>query len=169
MSQQRSIWRNLCLLARLSRARRALLIETALALACARLLLAFAPFSKVADHLGISAQPPTHCSKRLAQVPTPQMRRTATEISRALRSAERHLPFEVACLAKAVAGCILLNRRGITSVLYLGAATDVVPGSALSAHAWLRAAEVEVTGYPGAYEFVEIARFVRNPPSCDTR
>jgi hypothetical protein len=169
MGQPQSIWRNLGSLSRVSRARRALLVETALALACARVLLGLLPFSRVVSYLGIMAQSHANYSRHVAYVPTSQMRRTATEISRALRSAERHLPFEVACLARAVAGCILLNRRGITSVLHLGAANDIVPGSTLAAHAWLSAAEVEVTGYPQAYEFVEIARFVQKPRSCDTR
>ena len=52
----------------------------------------------------------------------------------------------------------MLKRRGVGSVLHFGAAKG--EQKPLDAHAWLDAAGVEVTGYPVAAKFTEIACFV---------
>jgi hypothetical protein len=52
----------------------------------------------------------------------------------------------------------MLRRRGVHSVMHFGAARGA--DMPLDAHAWLDAAGVEVTGYPVAENFTEIACFV---------
>ena len=52
----------------------------------------------------------------------------------------------------------MLARRGVASVLCFGAARG--EDKPFDAHAWLDAAGVEVTGYPVAHDFTEIACFV---------
>ncbi len=52
----------------------------------------------------------------------------------------------------------MLGRRRIRSVMHFGVAKK--PHEALLAHAWLDAGSIEVTGYPVAADFVEVARFV---------
>jgi hypothetical protein len=52
----------------------------------------------------------------------------------------------------------MLRRRGVASVLHFGAAKG--QDRPIDAHAWLDAAGVEVTGYPVAAQFAEIACFV---------
>ena len=53
---------------------------------------------------------------------------------------------------------MMLKRRGVSSVLHFGAARE--QDKPLDAHAWLDAAGVDVTGYPVANKFAEIACFV---------
>ena len=70
----------------------------------------------------------------------------------------RYVPFKAVCLPQAMAARVMLKRRGVPSVMHFGAARgDDKP---LDAHAWLDAAGVEVTGYPVADKFAEIACFV---------
>ena len=70
----------------------------------------------------------------------------------------RYLPFKAVCLPQAMAARVMLKRRGVASVMHFGAARG--QDKPLDAHAWLDAAGVEVTGYPVAINFTEIARFV---------
>jgi hypothetical protein len=58
----------------------------------------------------------------------------------------------------ALAARIMLKRRGVDSVLHFGA--RIGQDKPIDAHAWLDAAGVEVTGYPVANTFAEIACFV---------
>jgi hypothetical protein len=62
------------------------------------------------------------------------------------------------CLPQAMAARVMLKRRGVSSVMHFGAARG--EDKPLDAHAWLDAAGVEVTGYPVADQFAEIACFV---------
>jgi hypothetical protein len=57
-----------------------------------------------------------------------------------------------------MAARVMLKRRGVQSVMHFGAAKGT--DKPLDAHAWLDAAGVEVTGYPVAAGFAEIACFV---------
>jgi hypothetical protein len=86
----------------------------------------------------------------------------AEDISWAVTRAARYLPFKAACLPQAMAARVMLKRRGIDSVMHFGTAKGIAKGSAkrLDAHAWLNAAGVDVTGYPAAKGFAEIACFV---------
>ena len=84
--------------------------------------------------------------------------RTAEEVGWAVTRAARHVPFRAVCLPQAMAARVMLKRRGVASVMHFGAAKGEV--KPLDAHAWLDAAGVEVTGYPVARNFSEIACFV---------
>lgn len=66
----------------------------------------------------------------------------AKEVGRALRRTDRFVPWRNRCLVKSLAGRMMLNRRGIASVLFLGAAIDTA--GRLQAHAWLKAGDIEV-------------------------
>ena len=70
----------------------------------------------------------------------------------------RYVPFKAVCLPQAMAARVMLKRRGVSSVLHFGAARG--QDKPLDAHAWLDAAGVDVTGYPVAQNFAEIACFV---------
>jgi len=84
--------------------------------------------------------------------------RLAEEIGWATVRAAEHVPFKAVCLPQAMAARIMLRRRGVASVLHFGAAKG--KDKPIDAHAWLDAAGVEVTGYPVAAQFSEIACFV---------
>jgi len=138
--------------------RRALLPEAVLHLAAARLALIFVPFPRLAPRLG-SFVPPTDArvSQMQRQGPDNQVQ-LAEAVSWAVTRAARYLPFRAVCLPQAMAAQMMLRRRGVPSVMHLGAAKGTE--KPLDAHAWLDAAGVEVTGYPVAEGFTEIACFV---------
>ena len=60
-------------------------------------------------------------------------------------------------LPQAMAARMMLQRRGVPSVLHFGAAKST--GPSLNTHAWLEATGVEVTGFPVS-DFADIACFV---------
>lgn len=147
------------LLARLSqvgpRGRR-LVAEAVLCLLAARLALVFVPFPKLAQRLGRFVPPDQ--APRFGGPPTAQKVQSATDIGWAVTRAARYVPFKAVCLPQAIAAHAMLKRRGIASVMHFGAAFGM--DKPLDAHAWLDAAGVEVTGYPVAKSFAEIACFV---------
>jgi hypothetical protein len=158
MARSRSILHRLRSFAALRDGRRALLVEAALWLALARLALAILPFPRIARHLGTFTAPAEGRARALPADPTPEQADCARQVGWAVTRAARHVPFAAVCLPQAIAGKMMLRRRGITGVLTLGVAR---PGEdAIESHAWLAAAGVEVTGYPVAAEFTEIASFV---------
>ena len=75
-----------------------------------------------------------------------------------MKRAARHVPFKAVCLPQAMAGKMMLRRRGVVSVLSFGLAVD--QAGDFEGHAWLAAAGVKVTGFPVAEEFTEIACFI---------
>ena len=139
--------------------RRALLPEAVVFLLAARLALIFVPFPRLARRLGTFV-PPT--DPRAAQARTRPLRRSeaqlAEDIGWAVTRAARYVPFKAVCLPQAMAAQVMLKRRGVQSVMHFGAAKGT--DKPLDAHAWLDAAGVEVTGYPVAEDFAEIACFV---------
>ncbi len=138
--------------------RRWLLIEAAMWLMLARIALLAIPFPTLARRLGVFV-PPTDervtLARREASARDTQL---AEEIGWATVRAARHVPFRAVCLPQAMAARIMLRRRGIASVLHFGAAKG--KDKPIDAHAWLDAAGIEVTGYPVARQFAEIAWFV---------
>jgi hypothetical protein len=138
--------------------RRALLAEAGFCLLMARLALIFVPFPLLARRLGTFV-PPT--DPRTAEVKTAVMTehtRVALEIGWAVTRAAWYVPFRAVCLPQAMAARLMLSRRGVKSVMHFGAVKGTK--KPIDAHAWLDAAGVEVTGYPMAADFVEIACFV---------
>ena len=138
--------------------RRALVVEAAAYLFAARLALIFVPFPRLARHLGTFV-PPADARATQAQTKTaPDQARLAAEIGWAVTRAARYVPFKAVCLPQAMAARVMLKRRGVKSVMHFGAAKGTE--KPLDAHAWLDAAGVQVTGYPVAENFAEIACFV---------
>jgi hypothetical protein len=138
--------------------RRALVMEAALWLLAARIALIAIPFPRLARRLGAFVPPTDERVARVAEGGSSEDRRLAAEIGWATVRAARHVPFKAVCLPQAMAARIMLRRRGVASVLHFGAAKGA--DKPIDAHAWLDAAGVEVTGYPVAAQFSEIACFV---------
>ncbi len=155
MARWRSIPRKLRRLARIGGSRRALLVEAALWLALARLALIVVPFPWLARRLGTFAPP---SAAPAGGNPPDEHVALAREIGWAVTRAARYVPFKAVCLPQAMAARVMLKRRGISSVLHFGAAKG--KEKPFDAHAWLDAAGVEVTGFPVAVQFTEIACFV---------
>jgi hypothetical protein len=135
---------------------RALVAEAVLCLMLARLALIFVPFPKLARRLGRFVPPEE--ARRLAPAPVAPHAQWAADIGWAVTRAARYVPFQAVCLPQAMAARFMLARRGVASTMHFGAARG--EDKPLDAHAWLDAAGVEVTGYPVANKFAEIACFV---------
>ncbi len=128
------------------------LLEAVLWLAVARLALLLLPFRWIAVTLGRHmAQSPQE-----AAAPTEVLQR----ISWAVAAASRHLPWDCACLAQALAAKGMLKCRGVASTLYLGLAK--AEASRLQAHAWLRCGKLVLTGAQGLEEYTVIATFAED-------
>lgn len=158
MAQLRLIRRLLLRFEQIDNRRRLLLAEAVAYLLAARLALIFIPFPRLARHLG-SFVPPT--DPRAIAVRTAAAKhetQLAEDIGWAVTRAARYVPFRAVCLPQAMAARVMLERRGVQSVMHFGAAKGT--NKPLDAHAWLDAAGVEVTGYPVAKNFAEIACFV---------
>jgi hypothetical protein len=138
--------------------RRGLVIEAAVWLLLARVALLAVPFPKLARRLGAFVPPTDERVVFARRDGSAQDARLAQEIGWATVRAARHVPFRAVCLPQAMAARIMLRRRGVASVLHFGAAKG--KDKPIDAHAWLDAAGVEVTGYPVAAQFAEIACFV---------
>ena len=158
MARLRLIRRRLRRFGQLDNRRRALLAEAVACLLAARLALIFIPFPRLARRLGAFVPP---ADTRVAQTgagTAPDQARLAEDIGWVVTRAARHVPFKAVCLPQAMAARVMLKRRGVKSVMHFGAAKGTE--KPLDAHAWLDAAGVEVTGYPVAENFAEIACFV---------
>jgi hypothetical protein len=157
MARSRSTPRRLRRFFQIGGRRRALLIEAALWLAAARLALIAIPFPVLARRLG-DFVPPGDLRVNGACKANERDAQLAAEIGWAVTRAARTVPFRAVCLPQAMAARVMLKRRGVASVMHFGAAKGIK--KPLDMHAWLDAAGVEVTGYPVAAQFSEIACFV---------
>jgi Transglutaminase-like superfamily len=154
----RSLRRRLVRFAQVGHRRRAVLIEAVAWLLVARLSLIFVSFSRLARQLGTLVAPTDARAIRAKSDDMQDQARVAAEVGWAVTRAARHVPFNAVCRPQAMAARVMLKRRGVDSVLHFGA--RIGQDKPIDAHAWLDAAGVEVTGYPVANTFAEIACFV---------
>ncbi|MBP7336177.1 lasso peptide biosynthesis B2 protein [Niveispirillum sp.] len=122
--------------------------EAAAMLTIADLALRLLPFRRVAHRLGQWSQgmddgPPAAASTARIKA-----------VRQAIMRAQRRLPWAPACLAQAIAGRIMLGRRGVSSTIHFG----VSKVGGFRAHAWLVAGDEGVTGVEAAKGFTQIAR-----------
>ncbi|HKO01340.1 MAG TPA: lasso peptide biosynthesis B2 protein [Thermoanaerobaculia bacterium] len=103
---------------------------------------------------------------RRVEGPLRRERSDATAVRRvkwAIDAAHRRLPWNVPCLATAIAANRLLARRGIPSELWLGVKTS--EQSPIDAHAWLVADGCVVTGAAGRDAFRPLHALVTAAPA----
>jgi hypothetical protein len=158
MVQLRLIRRLLLRASQVDNRRRALLAEAVACLFAARLALLFIPFPQLARRLGTFVPPSDPRVAQAGNGVAQDQTQLAEDIGWAVTRAARYVPFKAVCLPQAMAARVMLKRRGVKSVMHFGAAKGTE--RPLDAHAWLDAAGVEVTGYPVAKNFAEIACFV---------
>lgn len=136
--------------------RKLLLAEAIVWLTISRLALKLVPFPKIARYLGTLVPPAP------ALPPAPEEERARVRlIGWAVNAAGSHLPVEMVCLPRALAGWQMLHRRGIASRLHFGAVKTRKPDDGLLTHAWLTTPGTRVTGFPAAYDCVELGYFTR--------
>jgi hypothetical protein len=128
------------------------LVEGVVCLFLARLLLHL-PFRWLARWLG------RHQSglEESGVVLRADQRAAALSVRRALLRLTPRLPWHTTCLVRAIAGRMMLGRRRLPSILYLGAQNSST--TEIAAHAWLRCGEVDVIGTVGAERFTPITAF----------
>lgn len=85
----------------------------------------------------------------------------ARQIRAALEFGSGLLPWRPLCLPRAIAGKIMLAARGHASVLTLGVAD---PDGDMTAHAWLIAGDVIVSGREEMERHKEVAHFGKKVP-----
>lgn len=135
---------------RLSGNEKQLLLEAAVLLGLARAAVLLVPFRRLAGCLG------RHMAESSMTVEAGE-KKVAAQVSKAVQTAGRHLPWECTCLVQALAGNIMLKRRRLPHTLYLGVARE--SDQELSAHAWLRCGDVVVTGGAGRERFTVVSTF----------
>jgi hypothetical protein len=137
----------------LTASRRILLIEATFWLIAARVILLTVPFRTIAPYLGKFM---TKSPKAVASLPEDLI----GNISWAVATASRHLPWDCWCLAQALAGKAMLKCRGVPSTLYLG--LTKADEAQLQAHAWLRCGELILTGRQGMESYTVVATFAED-------
>jgi hypothetical protein len=136
---------------RLSGSDRWLFLEAALWLGTAQLAIRLVPFRRIAPFLG----------KHMAESPQstgPAHRDFAEQVSWAVHTASRHMPWEGRCLVQAIAAKGMLKLRGFQSTIYLGLAKEGDVEN-LKAHAWLRTGDMIVVGTRGNDRFTVVSTF----------
>jgi hypothetical protein len=124
---------------------RLLLLEAALCLGFARLLLLTVPFGRLAPWLQRAPD-----AARLEPA-------TVQAVRQAVTIAARNVPWNAVCLPQAMAAKAMLARRGHGSALHLGAGRAAAGG--FMAHAWLVAGGEIVVGEAGTADMAPLARF----------
>ena len=141
--------------------RRALLLEAAFWLVAARLAIWLVPFSRIARHMGGMRQPEPPSEQFLAG------QTSARDVSWAIERAAPVLPFNVVCLPRALAAWQMLRHRSVPARLHFGIVRS--NPNLKQAHAWLDSCGIEVSGYPEAFDCVEIGFFTTPGPRGNIR
>jgi hypothetical protein len=128
---------------------RVMAIEAIAVLTAARLALLLLPFSWIA---GAAGRVDGGHARDLPRRATTD--RVSLEVRSALRAGVRRLPWHSTCLARAIAGRLMLGWRGTPTTLVLGVAPN---GESVAAHAWLIAADGYVCGGREAQRFRPLA------------
>ena len=126
-----------------------------LVLGFSRLLIVALPFRNFAPWLGAS----------LGASPWLQLLSSGTEtraasIGKVVRVAARYTPWQSNCLPQAMTAAVLLRFFAIPYSFFLGVARTP---NQLTAHAWVAAGRVQVTGGAGFGEFSVVCCFAHNP------
>lgn len=132
---------------------RRLLPEALLWLGVMRLAVLLVPFQRSVAFLGL-----TQVGSSFS-LPNPEQTSAAAAIGWAVRGMAARTPWESSCLTQALAGMVMLQRRRVPALLFLGVAKDVTASGNLAAHAWLKCGDAVVTGEGGHDRFAVISSF----------
>ena len=128
--------------------RQAGLVETFAALAVAWVLVFVVPFRQTTVWLGGMTAPTQQRTTDTRNI------QQARFIARRVARLARYVPWRTTCLVQAIAGRLLLRRRGIAATIRFG----VAHGEAgLSAHAWLIVGDQILLGGAVASDFQPLA------------
>ena len=131
-------------------------LEAMAAMAVMGTIVRVLPFSRVVRLTGAARS-------GASEVLPPRKRTTvgrAAAVGRAVERAAARLPGSPGCLTQALAGWLMLKRRGIPSILVFGVAKQA---GEVTAHAWLLVGDGAVCGGRDAKSFTPIAAFRPEP------
>ncbi len=137
--------------------RRANVAEAAALLCLSWAIVRLSPFRMLAPLLGRTSPPGAEARPVIGEGDAA----AARAVRGALVSAARRLPWNSTCLMRTLAGRIMLGRRGVGSVARFGVSANP---DLERAHAWLIAADLDVTGGREAVDYTPIADFIRQRP-----
>jgi len=141
---------------RLDWSQRLVLLEAASKLTISNLAVHLLPFRWIAPRLGSLGAAPTD------QQINEEQQNEAQQVGWAIKVLARYFPWDAKCLARALAGKWMLQRRGIPSTLYLGVEHVQDVEKQLGAHAWLRCNSMFVTGESEHKRFNVLATFTED-------
>jgi hypothetical protein len=132
------------------------LIPTWVELGLSRALILVVPFRTLAPRLG-------NAQGTAANVPllTPAQEARARAIGRTIRLAARYTPWTSNCFPQAVVARTMLGMHGIPYAIHFGLKPerrDAVP-AAMTAHAWVVAGRVPVTGGQSFHRYTVVGVF----------
>ena len=132
----------------MSAAERRVAAEAVVCLGFARLLILLIPPRRLMPLL----------ARRATQVRSEPDLCVQAQIRGAVTLAARHVPWNAVCLPQAIAGRLMLARRGCSSTLHCGVGRGADGG--LVAHAWLESNGAVILGEDGMSGVTAVARFV---------
>jgi hypothetical protein len=133
--------------------KRLVLLEAACYLAAAHFAVHILPFRWLAPRLGNLGEPSSEI--QISQ----EQQRQAQQVGWAVTSLARYYPLDAKCLAQAVSGKWMLQRRSLPSTLFLGVERVHSGEKWLEAHAWLRCGTDIITGEQQHERFKVLAAF----------
>jgi len=119
-----------------------------------RFAILFIPFNKLARRIGKYKDESTYEVSDLE-------RATIGNVSWAVNRVSKRTPWESKCLVQALTAQLMLNKRKISSTVYLGLTKN--KEKKLKAHAWLRCGSEIITGDSEREGFTVVAKFANNP------
>jgi hypothetical protein len=120
-------------------------VEAWLLLAYSRLLLLFRPFNKILPVLKNDVAPNKDAEIALLM-----------QIQLAIARAAKKSPWRTKCFEQALAGRMMLKRRGFATTTYFGVLKN---SDSLEAHAWLKCGEFVVTGWKKINDYTIVGAF----------
>jgi hypothetical protein len=140
--------------AKLERSKQLLILEAVFNLLVAMLIVRFIPFRWWKPVLGA-------IDRETTLEDSNTQRETITQIGKTIHAISSRFSGRFTCLMQALTGQMMLNRRGISSTLYLGVLTlhNSQGIFEVKAHAWLRTGSIILVGKQGYQQFEVISRF----------
>ena len=83
----------------------------------------------------------------------------AITIGRAINSAANNTPWESACLVQSLTAQLMLKKRGIPGVFFLGVMKNIDSSENLCAHAWSQCGDMIITGHNIHKDFTALSLF----------
>ena len=130
------------------------LVPIWLMLGLARMTVLLIPFRDIASRLGRSEG-----VAAIIPLVTPEQRRRALLIGRAIRLAAKYAPWNANCFAQAIVARIMLGIYALPYTIFFGLSRETGQDGNLTAHAWTASGPVAVTGGFGFDRFTVVGTF----------